>query len=242
MKSQYAGGIACKIRSIYRHEVGSALNRNEPVVALESSVIAQGLPAGVNVGTALEMEEAVREAGALPATVGVIDGKIRIGLTREEIERLGEGKASKLAVRDLPYAVFAKLDGGTTVSATARIAAASGLSVMATGGIGGVHRGFAQSLDISADLWELARTPIFVVCSGVKAVLDARATLEWLETHSVPVYGWETGTMPGVLLAFERSIGPQDHRFRSVRNRQARERGFWNSLRGGDRGPYPRSR
>ena len=186
------------------HEVSSALNRNEAVVALESSVIAQGLPEKINVQAALEMEEAVRQAGAVPAAIGLIEGKIRIGLTNEEIERLGGGKAAKLAVRDLPYAVFAKLDGGTTVSATARLAAASGINVMATGGIGGVHRGYAESLDASADLWELARTPIAVICSGVKSVLDVAATMEWLETHSVPVYGWQTDTLPAF---YSRSSG-----------------------------------
>lgn len=182
------------------HEISSALNRNEPVVALESSVIAQGLPAKVNVETALAMEDVVREAGATPATVGVIGGKVRIGLTKEEIERLGNGRSAKLAARDLAYAAARKLDGGTTVSATARIAAGAGITVMATGGTGGVHRDFAQTMDVSADLWELARTPIMVVCSGPKAVLDINATAEWLESHGVPVFGYETDEMPAFYL------------------------------------------
>lgn len=178
------------------HGISCALNRNEAVVALESSVIAQGLPPDVSVRTALEMEDEVRASGAVPATVGVIEGKIRVGLTGEEIERLARGQTAKLAVRDVPYAVARNLDGGTTVSATARTASAAGISVMATGGVGGVHRGWARTGDVSADLWELARTPIIVVCSGVKAVLDVAATAEWLESHSVPIYGYQTAELP----------------------------------------------
>jgi pseudouridine-5'-phosphate glycosidase len=176
------------------HEIKSALNRNEPVVALESSVIAHGLPSGVNVRTALEMEEAVRQCGATPATIGLIGGKLRVGLEREEIELLGKGEAAKIAARDIPYAIARKLDGGATVSATTRIAAAAGISVIVTGGIGGVHRGYSH--DISADLWELAHTPAVVVCSGVKAVADVPATMEWLETHGVPVYAYRTDEFP----------------------------------------------
>lgn len=186
------------------HEISVALNRNQPIVALESSVIAHGLPAPLNVQTALEMEQAIRDMDVIPATIGVIDGKIRVGLTKEEIEKLGEGKAAKLAVRDIPYAVAKKLDGGLTVSATARIAASVGIVVMATGGIGGVHRGASATFDISADLWELARTPMVVVCSGVKAVLDIPATIEWLETHGVPVYGYQTSELPAF---YSRSSG-----------------------------------
>lgn len=178
------------------HDVSTALNRNEPIVALESSVIAQGLPSPVNVETAMAMEENVKKAGAVPATIGIIDGVIKVGLSKEEIETLGKGTAAKIAVRDLPYAAARKLNGGTTVSATARIAASSGIFVMATGGIGGIHRGYAKTLDASADLWELARTPVVVVCSGAKAVLDVPATLEWLESHSVPVYGYNTDDFP----------------------------------------------
>ena len=178
------------------HDISSALNCGEPVVALESCVITHGLPSGTNVETALAMEEQIRSANCVPATIGVIGGRLKIGLEREEIEKLGSGNAAKLAVRDLPYAAARGIDGGTTVSATARIASAAGIAVMATGGIGGVHRGYAETLDISADLWELARTPIIVVCSGPKGVLDVLATAEWLETHSVPVYGWKTDEMP----------------------------------------------
>lgn len=159
------------------HEISHAINLNQPVVALESSVIAQGLPQDINVKTALELEEIVRETGALPATIGVIEGKLRVGLTKDELEKLGQGNPTKLAVRDLPYAVLKNLDGGTTVSATARIATAVGITIMATGGIGGVHCGYVQTCDVSADLWELVRTPIMVVCSGVKAVFDIPATM-----------------------------------------------------------------
>jgi len=186
------------------HEIRSALNRNEPVVALESSVIAHGLPVGVNVRTAIEMEENVRQGGAVPATVGLIGGKLRVGLSREEIEALGKGGAAKIAARDIPYTVARKLDGGTTVSATVRIAAAAGINVVATGGIGGVHRGFAESHDVSADLWELARTLVVVVCSGVKSVADTPATMEWLETHGVPVCGFQTDLFPAF---YSRSSG-----------------------------------
>lgn len=178
------------------NEISCALSRNEAVVALESSVIAQGLPSPVNVEVAIAMEDAVREAGAIPATIGVIGGKVRIGLTRAEIEKLAKGGAAKLATRDVAYAVSAELDGGTTVSSTARIASAAGITVMATGGIGGVHRDSAATHDISADMWEMARTPIVIVASGPKAILDIPATAEWLETHGVPVYGYKTDELP----------------------------------------------
>jgi len=165
------------------------------------------------VETALAMEDAVRQAGGVPATVGVTEGKMRVGLTREEIEKLGQGGAAKVAVRDIPYAVQSKLYGGTTVSATARIACAAGINVMATGGIGGVHRDSAAN-DISADLWEMTRTPIVIVSSGPKAVLDVPATAEWLETHSVPVYGFQTDEMPAF---YSRSTGIGIPSFDSVR-------------------------
>jgi len=185
-------------------EVSNALNRSWPVVALETSYLAHGLPSPANVETALACEEIIRKAGATPASIGMIEGRIKVGLTKDEIKRLGKGKAPKLAVRDIPYAVAKKTDGGFTVSSAIRIAATSGILVMATGGIGGVHRGAAETFDISADLWELSRTPIVVVCSGAKAVLDIPATMEWLETHGVPVYGYETDEMPAF---YSRSSG-----------------------------------
>lgn len=195
-------------------EISHALNVSEPVVALESSVVAHGLPADVNVRTALEMEDVIREQGAVPATIGVIGGKVRVGLAKEEIERLGEGKAEKVNSRDLPYSVMRGVDGGTTVSATARMALAAGIPIMATGGIGGVHRGFGETFDISLDLWELVRDPIIVVCSGAKSVLDVPATCEWLETHDVPVYGFGTDEMPAF---YSRSTGISVPRVDDVR-------------------------
>lgn len=185
-------------------EVSSALNRNRPVVALETSYLAHGLPQPVNLETAIEMERLIREGGAVPASIGMIEGRIKVGLSGEELQRLGQGHAPKLAVRDVPYAVAKKSDGGFTVSSTIRLAASVGILVMATGGVGGVHRGAAETFDISADLWEMARTPIIIVCSGAKAVLDIPATMEWLETHGVPVYGYETDEMPAF---YSRSTG-----------------------------------
>jgi pseudouridine-5'-phosphate glycosidase len=174
--------------------VKSALNRGEPVVALESSLIAQGLPEKINAETARSMEKIVRQSGAVPATIGLIDGKPTVGLSDEDIGAIAESRPPKVGVRDLPYFAVRRLSGGTTVASTARIATAAGIAVMATGGIGGVHRGEAN--DVSADLWELAQNPIVVVCSGVKSILDVPKTVEWLETHGVPIYGWQTDELP----------------------------------------------
>jgi pseudouridine-5'-phosphate glycosidase len=176
--------------------VSSALNCNKPVVALESCVITHGLPATENVRTALDLEKTVREASAEPATIAVLDGRIKVGLTKQEIERLASGHAEKLAARDVPYAVTKGLSGGTTVSATMQLAAAAGILVVATGGMGGVHLGWAESGDVSADLWELTRAPVVLVCAGPKAVVDVAKTAEWLETHSIPVYGYGTDELP----------------------------------------------
>lgn len=186
------------------NSVSSALSCSKPVVALESCVITHGLPAKENVRTALELEKIVREAGAEPATVAVLDGRIKVGLTKEEIERLASCPAEKLAVRDVPYAVTKGLSGGTTVSATMQIAAAAGILVVATGGTGGVHFGWAESGDVSADLCELIRTPVVLVCAGPKAVVDVAKTAEWLETHSVPIYGYGTDELPAF---YSRSSG-----------------------------------
>ena len=185
-------------------EVSSALNHNEPVVALESSVIAQGLPCGTNTQAAAQMQKAIRDNGAVPAMIGVIDGVVKVGMTDEEISILAEGQAAKVGVGNLPYAVFKKQNGGTTVSATVRIASAVGISMVATGGIGGVHRGFAHTNDISEDLWELVRTPLTVVSSGFKSILDIRATHEWLQTHSLQIYGYQTEELPAF---FSRTSG-----------------------------------
>ena len=181
----------------------------QPVVALESTVIAHGLPFPHNVETALSLEEIVREEGALPATIGIIGGVLRVGLSPEEIERLATGRnVRKVSRRDLPLVVARQEDGATTVAATMWIAHQAGIRVFATGGIGGVHRG--QPFDVSADLPELAQTPVAVVCSGAKAILDLPLTLEWLETHGVPVLGYGTDEFPAF---YSRSSGlPVDAR------------------------------
>ncbi len=165
------------------------------VVALESTVIAHGLPYPQNVQTALGMEATIRQAGAIPATIGIIEGQIRVGLTREEIEFLAtHHEVRKASRRDLPIAVAMRLHAATTVATTVWIAHRAGIRVMATGGIGGMHRD--APFDVSADLPELAATPMLVVCSGAKAILDLPATREWLETHGVPVIGYGTRELP----------------------------------------------
>ncbi len=188
---------------------------NQPRVALESTVISHGLPYPHNLRLALRLEEIVREEGAEPATVGVIAGEIIVGLSRPQIEHLATAaNVRKVSRRDLPIVVARRLDGATTVATTAWAARRAGISVFATGGIGGVHRiaapeatgGTAGVLaaDISADLPELAETPIVVVCAGAKAILDLPATLEWLETHGVPVIGYQTDEFPAF---YNRSSG-----------------------------------
>jgi pseudouridine-5'-phosphate glycosidase len=177
--------------------VRRALARRQPVIALESTIIAHGLPRPRNVETALAAEAAAEEAGAVPATVGVIAGRLRVGLSREEIERLGTAPGIwKAARRDLPWVLARGLDAATTVSGTMLAARLAGIAVFATGGIGGVHRGAAESLDVSADLHELARTPVLVVSAGAKAILDLPKTLEVLETLGVPVVGYRTSEFP----------------------------------------------
>jgi pseudouridine-5'-phosphate glycosidase len=176
-------------------EIATALSANGPVVALESTVISHGLPAPINLATANTLEEIVESAGASPATVAIIGGRLRVGLTRDELELLAKGSdIRKVSTRDLPIAVTQKWNGATTVASTSWIAQRAGIRVFATGGIGGVHRGSLP--DISADLPELARTPIVVVCSGAKIVLDLPATREWLETHGVTVIGYGCDEMP----------------------------------------------
>ncbi|MBC8255221.1 MAG: pseudouridine-5'-phosphate glycosidase, partial [Ardenticatenia bacterium] len=190
-------------------QISKALRQNSPIVALESTVIAHGLPFPHNVETALSLEEIVREEGAMPATVGIIGGTLRVGLSPEEIERLATGRSvRKVSRRDLPLVVARQEDGATTVAATMWIAHQAGIQVFATGGIGGVHRG--HSYDVSADLPELAQTPVAVICSGAKAILDLVLTLEWLETHGVPVLGYGTDEFPAF---YSRSSGlPVDAR------------------------------
>ncbi len=177
--------------------VADALRDGAPVVALESTLLAHGLPAPRNRVVADELEAAVRAHGAVPATIAVLDGAARVGLTDHQRDRVCAGGLAKLSVRDLGVAVGLRRDGATTVAATAALAAAAGIAVFATGGLGGVHRGARDSWDVSADLGALARTPVLVVCSGVKSILDVAATLEVLETASVPVLGYGTDAFPG---------------------------------------------
>jgi pseudouridine-5'-phosphate glycosidase len=176
-------------------EVAAASEANEPVVALESTVIAHGLPRPVNLETARRLEAIVREAGAVPATIAILDGKLTVGLKDEQLRLLAESPdVKKISTRDIPIAVAKRWTGATTVASTTWIAHRAGIKVFATGGIGGVHRGALP--DISADLPELARTPIVVVCSGAKIVLDLPATREWLETHAVTVVGYQCDELP----------------------------------------------
>ena len=169
-------------------EVAAARAAGRPVVALESTIISHGMPYPQNVQTAREVEQIIRDGGAVPATIAVLDGRIRIGLSEAELELLGRSpEALKVSRRDLPYVLASGKVGATTVAATMICAALAGIQVFVTGGIGGVHRGAATSFDISADLQELARTPVAVVCAGAKSILDIGLTLEYLETHGVPV-------------------------------------------------------
>ena len=179
-------------------EVAAALAAGRPVVALESTIISHGMPWPQNVETALKVEAMVRQAGAVPATIAVLGGRLKAGLTKPEIEILGKAGLSviKASRRDLPRLVSCGLDGATTVAATMIIASMAGIRVFATGGIGGVHRGAETSWDVSADLEELAHTQVAVVCAGAKAILDLPKTLEFLETRGVPVIGYRTDELP----------------------------------------------
>ncbi len=179
-------------------EVKSALAEGRPVVALESTIISHGMPYPQNVETAMNVEKIVRENGAVPATIAIIGGKLKAGLSADEIEYLGKKgyDVTKASRRDLPVLVARGEDGATTVATTMIIAAMAGIKVFATGGIGGVHRGAEVTMDISADLEELARTPVLVVCAGAKSILDLGLTLEYLETKGVPVIGYGTDELP----------------------------------------------
>jgi pseudouridylate synthase len=176
-------------------EVAEALGEGRPVVALETTLIAHGFPPGEGVAVGLESERRVREAGAVPATVGVLDGAVRVGLGEDELERFGVD-ARKLGARDLAAAVVQKVVGATTVGGTLAVARAVGIRFMGTGGIGGVHRGWSAHLDVSADLAELAKTQVVVVSSGAKSILDVEATAEALETLGIPTLGYRTDTLP----------------------------------------------
>ena len=179
-------------------EVAEALAAGKPVVALESTIISHGMPYPQNVETALMVEKTIRENGAVPATIAVIGGRLKAGLTPDEIEYLGKkGRAvTKASRRDLPVLVARGEDGATTVTTTMIIAHLAGIKVFATGGIGGVHRGAETTMDISADLEELAMTPVMVICAGAKSILDLGLTLEYLETKGVPVIGYGTDELP----------------------------------------------
>jgi len=179
-------------------EVQEALRNHKPVVALESTIISHGMPYPQNVETALNVEKLIRDRGAVPATIAVIGGRMKAGLTAEEIDYLGRTGAgvTKASRRDLPVLVAKRSDGATTVTTTMMIAHMAGISVFATGGIGGVHRGAETTMDISADLEELAQTPVMVICAGAKSILDLGLTLEYLETHGVPVIGYGTKELP----------------------------------------------
>ncbi|WP_439236065.1 pseudouridine-5'-phosphate glycosidase [Lonepinella koalarum] len=179
-------------------EVAQALQQGNPVVALESTIISHGMPYPQNVETALRVEQVIRDNGAIPATIAIINGRLKAGLSRDGIEILGkEGQAiAKVNRRDLPFIVAAKKHGATTVAATMIVAALAGIKVFATGGIGGVHRGAETTFDISADLQELAHTNVAVVCAGAKSILDLGLTTEYLETFGVPLIGYQTQQLP----------------------------------------------
>jgi pseudouridine-5'-phosphate glycosidase len=186
-------------------EVAAGLSANKPVVALESTVIAHGLPRPQNLETALSLQEIVRDAGVIPATIAIIKGKLSVGINDEEIRLLAETNGiKKISTRDLPVAVAMSWDGATTVASTAWIAHRAGVKVFATGGIGGVHHGSLP--DVSADLPELTRSPIVVVCSGAKIVLDLPATREWLETNGITVVGYQCDEMPAFYTSHSRLL------------------------------------
>ena len=179
-------------------EVAQAIAAGKPVVALESTIISHGMPYPQNVETALRVEQTVRDNGAVPATIAILGGRLKAGLSPKEIEYLGRAgqKVTKASRRDLPILVAQGQDGATTVTTTMIIAHMAGIRIFATGGIGGVHRGAETTMDISADLEELANTPVMVICAGAKSILDLGLTLEYLETHGVPVIGYGTKELP----------------------------------------------
>ena len=193
-------------------EVRKAIKKKIPVVALESTIISHGMPYPENVKTALACQKIIRDNGCIPATIAIIKGELKVGLTDEEIDYLGkEGvKVNKTSTRDIPYIVSQKKDGATTVSATSYIASLAGIKVFATGGIGGVHRKAQETFDISADLDELSKTKMAVVCAGAKSILDLGLTLEYLETKAVDVIGYKTDVLPAFYTS--KSIFNVNHR------------------------------
>lgn len=182
----------------FSNEVQEALMQNKPIVALESTLISHGLPYPENIQTALKAEQILREQGVVPATIGIVGGKIKVGMSEEEIHFFASNPNDilKISKKDIPYVISAHLHGATTVCATMFIASLANIKIMATGGIGGVHRDFQETLDISADLEELATTDVAVVCSGIKSILDIEATLEYLATKSVLILGYQTDYLP----------------------------------------------
>lgn len=180
-----------------KEEVLKALKAGDPIVALESTIISHGMPYPENVATARKTEEIIREGGAIPATIAIINGRIKVGLTDEELEYLGKAKdVLKVSRRDFPYVIANQLNGATTVASTMIVAELAGIKVFVTGGIGGVHRGAEKTFDISADLTELSKSSVTVVCAGAKSILDIGLTLEYLETLGVPVLGYGTKEFP----------------------------------------------
>ena len=178
-------------------EISDALNQGLPIVALESTIIAHGMPYPQNIETALEVEQIVRQNGAIPATIAILDGKLCVGLNAQQLELLGNTKdVWKVSLRDMPYVLSQKIPGATTVAATMRIASMVGIRVFVTGGIGGVHRGAENTMDISADLFEMAQTNVAVVSAGVKSILDIGLTLEYLETSGIPVVTYGQDDFP----------------------------------------------
>lgn len=185
----------------YSGEVQEALHKKSPLVALESTIISHGLPRPSNKAVALEVEEIVRTNGATPATIAILDGEIHVGLNPEELDRVANDEnITKASIRDLPIVTAKKLSAATTVAATSHIAHLAGISIFATGGLGGVHRGAQESWDESADLHSLANIPVMVISAGAKSILDVAATLERLETLSVPIVGYRTSRFPGFYL------------------------------------------
>lgn len=199
-------------------DVATALTQQQAVVALESTIISHGMPYPQNVETALQVEEEVRTRGAVPATLAIMDGKLKIGLTEDEITRLGKAGQDviKCSRRDIPFVLNSDKMGATTVAATMILAAKAGISVFATGGLGGVHRGAETSFDVSADLQELAKTNVAVVCAGPKSILDIGLTREYLETHGVPVVGYQCDQLPAFYV--QDSGHPVDYRLDSAQD------------------------
>lgn len=186
----------------YSTEIKSALAAKGPIVALESTIIAHGLPRPKNLEVALEVQEIVRKHGATPATIAIIDGVINVGLENDELEKLAKSNnVAKASIRDIPFHLTNESSAATTVAATSHIARLANIQIFATGGLGGVHRGAEKTWDESADIHSLSNTPVIVVCAGAKSILDIPATLERLETYSVPIVGYQTSKFPGFYLA-----------------------------------------